>query len=176
MLRVRAFHPLRTGFPARFPSHVFFPRRGPTTPARPRPNRFGLCRFRSPLLAVSLLFSLPQGTKMFQFPWFAPACAGERPSAFRVAPFGYPRIISHLPIPAAFRSLSRPSSPPRAKASAVRPSLLSLAPPYRYGLGLRSVFSTVFSFFPLYPAGVPSRTNPRRGRRTAPAALRPLRQ
>ena len=114
MLRVRAFHPLRTGFPARFPSHVFFPRRGPTTPARPRPNRFGLCRFRSPLLAVSLLFSLPQGTKMFQFPWFAPACAGGRPSAFRVAPFGYPRINSYLPIPAAFRSLSRPSSPPRA--------------------------------------------------------------
>ena len=36
------------------------------------------------------------------------------PSACWVAPFGYPRIISYVPIPAAFRSLSRPSSPLRA--------------------------------------------------------------
>ena len=45
----------------------------PTTPggASPRP-RFGLFRFRSPLLAESLLFSLPAGTEMFQFPAFAP--------------------------------------------------------------------------------------------------------
>ena len=33
--------------------------------------RFGLFRFRSPLLTESLLFSLPGGTKMFQFPPFA---------------------------------------------------------------------------------------------------------
>ena len=38
-----------------------------------------------------------------------------------VAPFGYLRINSYLPIPAVFRSLSRPSSPPGAKASPVRP-------------------------------------------------------
>ena len=38
----------------------------------PRRRRFGLLRFRSPLLAQSLLFSLPPGTKMFQFPGFAP--------------------------------------------------------------------------------------------------------
>ena len=37
-----------------------------------------------------------------------------------VAPFGYLRINSYLPIPADFRSLSRPSSPPGAKASPVR--------------------------------------------------------
>src|SRR5690606_28505062 len=48
------------------------------------------------------------------------------PSARRVATFGYPRINSYVPIPAAFRSLSRPSSPLRAYASALRPSLLSL--------------------------------------------------
>src|SRR3546814_8411695 len=45
-----------------------------------------------------------------------------------VAPFGYPRINSYVPIPAAFRSLSRPSSPLRAKASTLRPSLLSWSP------------------------------------------------
>ncbi len=44
-----------------------------------------------------------------------------------VAPFGYLRINCYLHIPAAFRSLSRPSSPQRAKASSVRPLLLSLA-------------------------------------------------
>ena len=50
----------------------------------------------------------------------------DRPSACRVAPFGYLRIKSCLQIPGAFRSLPRPSSPPRAKASSVRPCLLSL--------------------------------------------------
>ena len=44
----------------------------PTTPrgALLHP-RFGLFRFRSPLLAESLLFSFPAGTEMFQFPTFA---------------------------------------------------------------------------------------------------------
>ena len=37
----------------------------------------------------------------------------------RIAPFGYLRINSCLPIPAAFRSLPRPSSAPDAKASAL---------------------------------------------------------
>ena len=46
-------------------------------------------------------------------------------STWRVSPFGNPRIESHLQIPAAYRSLSRPSSPPRAKASPVYSFLLS---------------------------------------------------
>ena len=37
-----------------------------------RQPRFGLLRVRSPLLAQSLLLSFPPGTKMFQFPGFAP--------------------------------------------------------------------------------------------------------
>ena len=45
--------------------------RGPTTPTTPKRYRFGLFRVRSPLLAESQLFSLPTGTKMFQFPAFA---------------------------------------------------------------------------------------------------------
>ena len=60
---------------------------------------------------------------MFQFPPFAPGTAGCRGRPRRVAPFGHPRIYGHLPLPAAFRSLSRPSSPPRAKASPMRPFL-----------------------------------------------------
>ena len=34
------------------------------------PARFRLFPFRSPLLRESLLLSFPQGTEMFQFPWF----------------------------------------------------------------------------------------------------------
>ena len=45
------------------------------------------------------------------------------PSTSRVVPFGYLRINGYLHLPAASRSLSRPSSPPRAKASTVCPSL-----------------------------------------------------
>src|SRR3546814_7273524 len=47
----------------------------PTTPKWQRhqaltPLRFRLIPFRSPLLRESLLLSSPQGTEMFQFPWF----------------------------------------------------------------------------------------------------------
>ena len=38
-----------------------------------------------------------------------------------IAPFGYPRIKVSLQLPAAFRSLPRPSSAPSAKAFALRP-------------------------------------------------------
>ena len=38
-----------------------------------------------------------------------------------VAPFGYLRINAHLQLPEAFRSLSRPSSAPDAKAFPLRP-------------------------------------------------------
>ena len=54
-----------------FPSNPSHHDAGPTTPNPPRRARFGLCPVRSPLLGVSRLFSLPPGTKMFQFPGFA---------------------------------------------------------------------------------------------------------
>ena len=76
------------------------------------------------------LFSLPGGTKMFQFPPFASLIQhrDDSPSDCRVVPFGNPRIKGHLHLPEAYRSLSRPSSPPRAKASTGRPNLLSPPP------------------------------------------------
>ena len=46
------------------------------------------------------------------------------PSARRVAPFGNPGISTYLQLRPAYRSLSRPSSPPGALASPVRPWLL----------------------------------------------------
>ncbi len=52
---------------------------------------------------------------MFQFPTFAFQFNwNDMPSAYRVAPFGYLGIDGYLLLPQAFRSLSRPSSPPEA--------------------------------------------------------------
>ncbi len=86
---------------------------------------FGLFPVRSPLLGESLLFSFPTGTKMFQFPALASIKMDDIPSECRVVPFGNLWIKGYLHLPEAYRSLSRPSSPPRAKASAMRPCLLS---------------------------------------------------
>ena len=54
--RIRGCHPLRPAFP----DHSAYTRQAT-----------GLFRFRSPLLAESLLMSFPPGTEMFQFPGFA---------------------------------------------------------------------------------------------------------
>ena len=89
----------------RFHSPCFLRYRGPTTPFRPRPEGFGLFPVRSPLLGESLLFSLPAGTKMFQFPAFAssirkipeslPVGCPIRKSAHQ-RPFAPPRGLSQL--------------------------------------------------------------------------------
>src|SRR3954466_4065853 len=85
---------------------------GPSAPTTPRLQplpgitqpRFGLIRFRSPLLSESLLFSLPVGTEMFHFPTFPPhtlyiqvQVTGHDSSW--VSPFGHPRITARLPTP-----------------------------------------------------------------------------
>ena len=83
---------------------------------QPRSWRFGLLRFRSPLLTESLLISSPALLRWFTSPSVAPhayfirrpRCGDRSP---RVTPFGCPRIKGHVLLPAAFRSLSRPSSP-----------------------------------------------------------------
>ena len=90
---------------------------GPTTPM-PQGHRFGLCPFRSPLLRASRLISLPVGTEMFQFPTFAsPLPVMTRLAPGRVAPFGHLGITACVPLPRAYRSLPRPSSPLCAQAS-----------------------------------------------------------
>ena len=58
------------------------------------------------------LFSLPAGTKMFQFPALALQTSWSgRPSDGQVVPFGNRRVKGHLHLTDAYRSLSRPSSP-----------------------------------------------------------------
>ena len=125
--RVQGCHPLWPAFPGVFPYICFFRIACPTTPRAPRRPRFGLFPFRSPLLGESLLFSFPPTTGMFRFVGFASPIGGCRACARRVAPFGHLRIIGRSRLPADFRGLPRPSSPPGAKASSVRPcSLLAL--------------------------------------------------
>ena len=116
----KGLSPSMAGLSRPFRSLVSVPCLRPTTPRRPEPPGFGLRRVRSPLLAVSLLFSLPPGTKMFQFPGFAPRTARCRNRFRRVAPFGNLRLNGYLPLAAAYRSLSRPSSAPDAKSFSLR--------------------------------------------------------
>ena len=53
---------------------ISLPYRAPATPRKALTGKTGfrLFRFRSPLLAESLLFSFPHLTEMFQFRWFPP--------------------------------------------------------------------------------------------------------
>jgi hypothetical protein len=100
-----------------------------TTPIRLTSRRFGLFPVRSPLLGESLLISVPPGTEMFHFPGLAPSPLwiqdkGSVASPQWVAPFGNPRINARSQLPEAYRSRPRPSSPPDAKASTVRPCSL----------------------------------------------------
>ena len=98
----------------RLASQVQWP--GPTTPGVPTRTGPGLgCSpfarhywgnhccflFLEVLRCFSSLRSPPQ-----------PDVVDDRPSGGRVVPFGDPRINGHLHLPAAYRSLSRPSSPP----------------------------------------------------------------
>ena len=94
-----------------------------TAVLQPRPRgRFGLLRFRSPLLPESLLISFPGVLRWFSSPGLASATYGFsygwRARARRVTPFGHRRIKGCLPLPAAFRSLPRPSS--RRYATGIR--------------------------------------------------------
>ena len=105
--------------------------KSPTTPGMQRlpaitHDRFGLFRFRSPLLTESLLFSLPVGTEMFHFPTFPlPALyiqAGVTRYARALAGFPHSDILGSqlvYQLPEAYRRLLRPSSAPDAKASTV---------------------------------------------------------
>ena len=104
--------------------------------ARRRP-RFGLLPFRSPLLGESLdYFLFLRVLRCFSSPRSPPRQKkrGYRQSRW-VVPFGDPRIKGHLRLPADYRSLSRPSSPPRAKASAMRPRITSTPPAQKAGGG-----------------------------------------
>ena len=70
--------------------------------------------FSSPYLDVSVQ-AVPR-VRLFD------STHADRVLLCRVSPFGYLRIDAYLPLPEAFRSLSRPSSAPDAKAFPLRSS------------------------------------------------------
>ena len=63
---------------------------------------------------ITFCFLFLRVLRCFSSPRSPPQIADDTPSACRVVPFGNPRINGHLRLPAAYRSLSRPSSPVRA--------------------------------------------------------------
>ena len=93
--------------------------------------RFGLFPGRSPLLGESFVYFLfLQVLRCFsslRLPLYL--STDNHPSGDWVVPFGNLGIRGYLHLPQAYRSLSRPSSPPRAKASTRRPNFLS---PFTY--------------------------------------------
>ncbi len=100
---------------------------GPTTPLTIHSKRFGLLRFRSPLLTESLRFLLLQVLRCFNSlssPPFRDVVAFPTTgSPIRTSP-----DLRHLRLPEAFRSFSRPSSLTGAKSSTFSPSPLTFSP------------------------------------------------
>ena len=129
--RLRGCHPLWPAFPGRSANVLVYDspalnRTDPTTPPHASVLGFRLVPFRSPLLGESNFLSLPGGTEMSHFPplalthlWIQRAVTGH--DSRRVSPFGHPRVEDCLRLTEAYRSLPRPSSPSRAKASTMHP-------------------------------------------------------
>ncbi len=126
-LRLRDYHPLRSDFPERS-SHCLCTTAWSYYPVHALPHvRFGLFPGRSPLLGESLVYFLflhvLRCFSSLRSPHYS--SNDNHPSGDWVVPFGNRGINGHLHLPRAYRSLSRPSSPPRAKASTRRPNFLS---------------------------------------------------
>ena len=93
-------------------------------PQQDKSRWFGLFRVRSPLLTESILFIFLRILRCFTSPRVAlPVLyiqTGMAPYDWsRVSPFGNLRIKACVPLPEAYRSLLRPSSPDDAKAFTV---------------------------------------------------------
>ena len=108
--RLRGFHPLRPDVPVRSPilSRAVSRSRNPGMQA----FRFGLMRFRSPLLAQSRLLSPPRGTEMFHFPRSrSSGTMDSSQGAMHFGMAGFPiRKSPDQSLLAAPRSLSRPAA------------------------------------------------------------------
>ena len=120
--------PSSAGFPKAVPL-ASSPFRRSITPGSEDPG-LGSSAFARRYLRNRCFFLFLRVLRCFSSPGSPPctmdSCRDARDLPVRVSPFGHPRIDGHLPLPAAFRSLSRPSSAPSAKASAPRSSSLDL--------------------------------------------------
>ena len=137
--------PTLAGFSKPFPCQPSVPRRGPATPGG-KPPGLGCFAFARRYLRNHCCFLFLRLLRCFTFPGIAlpayfiqPEVTGRCPR--RIAPFGHPGINACLPLPQAFRSLPRPSSPCGAKASTVRPFALVR--------DLRNAFASIHIWLPL---------------------------
>ena len=141
-LRLRGSHPLRPAFPGPF-------RCPPQSLVQSEPQRARALVWALPVpLAatpgITVVFSSSGylDVSVRRVPSSMPMCSAWGGGVFprRVSPFRHPRIHGYVPLPAAFRSLSRLSSAPGAKASALCPSLLNRSlPPHAPSVALPRV-------------------------------------
>src|SRR5438874_9668202 len=129
--RLRGCHPLWPDFPDRSASVLVFDspalnRTDPATPPHASVLGFRLFPVRSPLLGESNFFLFLGVLRCLTSPrwlcsayWIQRAVTGH--DSRRVSPFGHPRVEDCLRLTEAYRSLPRPSSPSRAKASTMHP-------------------------------------------------------
>ena len=135
------------------PFSIRVPRRGPTTPhVHFYTGGLGSSPFARHYWGNHGCFLFLRVLRCFSSPGSPPYFGKDsRPSGGWVVPFGNPRIKGHLHLPRAYRSLSRPSSPPRAKASAGRPNLLSpIARPTTQGRAESLILSAVIEIILIY--------------------------
>ena len=113
------------GFPSPLPLVFFVPCAGPLPRTPRRAPGLGFSAFARHYLRNHFCFLFLRVLRCFSSPRFprsslfysARARPGIHPG--RVPPFGHPRIAGYVRLPAAFRSLSRPSSASGAKAFAL---------------------------------------------------------
>ena len=126
--RLRGFHPLRLAFPKPF-RYLLTMAYAVRTPDRSRPG-LGSFPFARRYSGNHCCFLFLRLLRCFSSPG-SPPCVMDwrmdtRGLPVWVSPFRHLRITGHVPLPAAFRSLSRLSSALSAKASALRPFCLTL--------------------------------------------------
>ena len=136
--RLRDCHPLRCGCPTASAMIQFSSNSTghPHAALQPRSRRFGLLRFRSPLLAESLLISFPRLLRWFTSSRVAPphyfihAC-GVRLAAYGLphsAVRGSPDMCSYPRLFAAYRGLLRLQAPRHPPWTYFRLTILPLPP------------------------------------------------
>ena len=115
--RLRGSHPLWLAFP--YHSAKLLHRYVSPQPQRINPLVWPLPRSLATTCGIIFIFS-SYGYLDVSVPHVRLPLRDDRPSTCRVAPFGNLRINVYVPLPAAYRSLSRPSSAPDAKAFPLR--------------------------------------------------------